>query len=150
MQRRQFLGLSMAAAAALAGAPAFAKSPVNMNNRGLAIKGYDPVAYFTQGSAVRGQPQFVYYWMHAEWRFASARNRDLFAARPTQFAPKYGGYCAFGVAQGIKVDIDPDAWKIVGGHLYLNRDPVVHRAWQQDVPHYIALGDEVWEEIKLD
>jgi hypothetical protein len=78
------------------------------------------------------------------WRFASAAHRDRFAADPAAFAPRFGGFCAFGVAQGYKVDIDPEAWQIVAGTLYLNYSRGVHRRWARDIPGHLALAEAKW------
>ena len=111
---------------------------------GLAIRGYDPVAYFTQQKAVRGSEQFVYSWMGATWRFASVQDRDQFAANPTQYAPQYGGYCSYAVSKGHTASIDPEAWRIVDGRLYLNYSKGVQKNWEQDVPGNILKADRNW------
>lgn len=72
--------------------PAWSKSLINQNWRGVAIKGYDPVAYFTLSKPVEGSAEFEYEWMGAKWRFSSARHRDLFKSNPEKYAPQYGGY----------------------------------------------------------
>ena len=100
--------------------PAGAVSPVN-TSWGVALKGHDAVAYFTESKPIKGSGKHEFEWMGARWRFSSAENRDLFAKNPENFAPQYGGYCAYAVSQGITADIDPEAWKIVDGRLYLNQ-----------------------------
>jgi YHS domain-containing protein len=122
--------------------PALA-GPINETG-GVAIKGYDPVAYFTDGKAVKGAAQFQHAWGGAAWHFASAEHRDAFAADPQKYAPRYGGFCAFGVAQGYKVQIDPEAWSIVDGVLYLNYSPSVKRDWLKDTRGYITRADANW------
>ena len=90
----------------------------------VAIKGYDPVAYFTDARAVKGSANISYRWLDATWHFASAEHRDMFAKDPVKFAPQYGGHCADGVSLGtITTNIDPRAWRIIDGKLYLNYDP---------------------------
>ena len=90
----------------------------------VAIKGYDPVAYFTESRAVEGSPRFSHRWLGATWLFSSAKNRDLFASEPVKYAPQYGGHCADGVSLGtITTNIDPKAWRIIEGKLYLSYDP---------------------------
>lgn len=116
--------------------------------RGLAIRGYDPVAYFVEGRPVRGQAAFTHGWNGATWRFASAANRDRFAADPAAFAPQYGGFCAFAVSEGYEAPIDPAAWKIVDGRLYLNYDRGVQRRWEADIPGRIAKGDANWPALE--
>ena len=117
-------------------------------DKGAAIKGYDPVAYFIDGKPVAGSPQFTHSWNGAEWRFASAANRDKFAAEPEKYAPQYGGFCAYGLSQGYKVKIEPDAWRIVDGKLYLNYDKSVQQTWVKDVPGYIAKADANWPKLR--
>jgi hypothetical protein len=133
-------------ALAFAGAALAQKAPV-FSDRSGAIRGYDPVAYFTQGRPVKGSKEFTHVWNGAEWRFASAENRDRFAAAPQKYAPQYGGYCAYGVASGYAVKIEPDAWSIVDGKLYLNYDRSVQSAWQKDVPGYIRKADDNWPAV---
>jgi YHS domain-containing protein len=117
---------------------------------GLAIRGYDPVAYFTEGQPVEGSQEFSYQWGNATWRFASAENRDLFVNNPEQYAPQYGGFCAWAVSQGYTAAIDPNAWKIVDGRLYLNATRGVQRRWERDIPGHIAQGDQNWPGIRED
>jgi hypothetical protein len=117
-------------------------------DKGAAIKGYDPVAYFVDGKPVAGSPQFTHRWSGAEWRFASAANRDKFAAEPEKYAPQYGGFCAYGLSQGYKVKIEPDAWRIVDGKLYLNYDQSVQQTWVKDIPGYIAKADANWPKLR--
>ena len=132
----------------LAATPALAGGPVNKTMLGTAIDGYDAVAYHTDGRPVEGSSEFAYQWLGATWRFASAENRDLFAADPETYAPAYGGYCAYGVAKGAKPGIDPEAWAVVDGRLYLNQSKKVQGLWQEDIPGYIAKADQVWPTIK--
>jgi YHS domain-containing protein len=117
---------------------------------GAAVKGYDVVAYFTDGKPVEGKSEFSYEWGGTKWQFASAANRDAFKAMPGKYAPQYGGFCAWAVSQGYTAKIDPDAWKIVEGKLYLNYSKGVQQQWQQDVPGNIAKGDQNWPGIKKD
>jgi YHS domain-containing protein len=112
-----------------------------------AIRGYDPAAYFTDGRPVKGSQQFTYAWKGATWRFATAANRDRFAADPEKFAPRYGGWCAYGVAGGYKASIDPEAWSIVDGRLYLNYSSGVRRDWVKDTAGYIRKADGNWPQV---
>ncbi len=114
---------------------------------GTAIEGHDPVAYFTEGKPVEGSSAHTYQWKGATWKFASRENRDSFAASPRNFAPQYGGYCAWAVAQGSTASIDPDAWRIVDGKLYLNYSKSIQNRWAQDIPGNIAKGDANWPMI---
>jgi YHS domain-containing protein len=147
MQITRRLILTLGIAAAL---PAFAGSkadPINKDGGGIAIKGYDPVAYFTQSKAVKGSSAFTHQWMNSTWRFASAEDRDEFARTPEKYAPQYGGYCAYGVSQGHTVNIDPEAWTIVGGKLYLNYSPGVKKTWSEAIPKHIEEADRNWPEL---
>ncbi|MEL7510518.1 MAG: YHS domain-containing (seleno)protein [Cyanobacteria bacterium J06554_1] len=117
------------------------------DGEGLAIRGTDPVAYFTEGAAVPGRSEFAYTWGNATWQFASAENRDLFAASPEQYAPQYGGFCAWAVSQGYTASIDPNAWRIVDGRLYLNYSQAVQQQWEQDIPGNIGKADANWPSV---
>ena len=126
---------------------AFQAQPGLYAKDGVALSGYDAVAYFKDGKPVAGRPEFVYKWMDATWRFSSAENRDAFAKEPAKYAPQYGGYCAFGTSQGHLVPGDPQAWKIVADKLYLNYNKDVQKYWLQDVPGYIQKADENWPKL---
>lgn len=104
---------------------------------GIAIRGYDTVAYFTESKPTEGMEQFSVDWNGASWLFASQENADLFTASPEKYAPQYGGYCAYGVAMDYLVKIEPDQWAIVDGKLYLNYDKKVQKLWRKDVPGFI-------------
>jgi YHS domain-containing protein len=131
--------------------PAAAGGVVNSSTLGgVAIEGTDPVAYFDEGEPVAGSSDFEHDWMGATWRFASAENRDRFAAEPQTYAPQYGGYCAWAVSQGYTAKIDPAAWTIVDGKLYLNYSKDVQTQWAGDVPGNIAKADANWPKIKAD
>ena len=85
----------------------------------LAIRGYDTVAYFTDGKAIKGSSDFVYVWGDARWQFATAAHRDMFAADPDRYAPQYGGHCAGSMAMGELSIANPTTWTIVNGKLYM-------------------------------
>jgi len=137
----------LAIALLLASPPASALDPVYSNWRGLAIAGADPVAYFEAGRAVIGSRDFEHAWRDTTWRFASAANRDRFAADPDRFAPQYGGYCAYAVSEGYTASVDPQAWKIVGGKLYLNYSRDVQKLWEADIPGRTARADVHWPRL---
>ena len=117
---------------------------VFVDDKGQAILGTDPVAYFTQNSPVAGKSEFTYDWSGATWLFATQENRDLFAANPEKYAPQYGGFCAWAVSQGSTAPIDPQAWKIVDGKLYLNFNKGIQSRWEQDIPGNIAKANSNW------
>ncbi len=135
------LALSVALAAA---GGAMAQSRVVNQSGGAAIKGYDPVAYFTDSDAVKGDPAFSHVWNEATWLFKTAANRDAFAADPEKYAPQYGGYCSYAMSRDYIADITPTAWKIVGGKLYLNNSRAVHLWWQADQSDNIRKADVNW------
>lgn len=152
LARRDFLGLA-AAAGALASvcaiAPAYAREPeiFTRDAPGVAVGGYDPVAYFTQGKPVKGSPQFSTDWNGAKWQFASAENLAAFKAAPERYAPQYGGYCAYAVSQGGLAPGDPEQWSIKGGKLYLNLSSSIRRTWLLNAQGYIVEADRNWPRV---
>ena len=127
--------------------PAHAVDPV-FNVDGKAIRGYDPVAYFTQEKAVPGSGDQTFEYQGTTWQFSSAENRELFAADPEKYAPAYGGYCAWAVANNYTASIDPDAWSIRDGKLYLNYSKVVRARWALDKSGNIAAADRNWPGLR--
>ena len=124
-----------------------AKDPVaavNTSRGGLAVKGHDPVAYFTQARPIQGAPAFSATHNGATWLFATAANRDAFLAEPGRFTPQFGGYCAWAVGHGYTADSDPQAWHIDNGKLYLNYNRSVQTMWLKDKARWIAEGDRNW------
>jgi YHS domain-containing protein len=109
-----------------------------------AVDGYDTVAYFTEGKPVEGKKAYTHKWKDANWRFASQENLELFKADPEKYAPQYGGYCAWAVAQGSTADADPELWKIVDGKLYLNFNQDIQDKWEADIPGFIEKADKNW------
>ena len=134
--------VALTAAAVAAGKPA-----VNTSRGDLALHGYDAVAYWSDGKPVQGLPSFEYRWMNAVWRFASAEHRDQFSKEPERYAPQFGGYCAYAVSLGKTADVDPHAWRIVDGHLYLNYSRSIQRLWEQDVPGNIVKARQNWPAV---
>ena len=114
----------------------------------IAIRGTDPIAYFEHRRPVAGDPALQAEWNGAIWRFASADNRDAFMAEPQRFAPQYGGFCAWAVAEkGELYSTQPENWSIVENRLFLNFNDDIQRRWQADVPGFIARADSRWPEI---
>ena len=113
----------------------------------MAIRGTDPVAYFTQGQAIAGDSEYETEWNDAVWRFSSAKNQELFESNPEAYAPQYGGYCAKALSEGNVVSTDPEAWKIVEDKLYLNYSPEVQQQWTQDIEGNIELADNMWPDV---
>ena len=114
----------------------------------LALHGYDPVAYFTQGKPLRGSDSLVHIHEGAAYRFASEAHLERFKADPALYAPQYGGFCAFGVSVGKKFDGDPRLWKIEDGKLYLNLNEEIYATFLEDVEGNVAKADGNWPEIE--
>ena len=140
---------TLIAIAALAAIPAAAtaEDPVFTARGNLAIRGYDPVAYFTEGEALKGSRDFAHDWQDATWRFASAENRDRFAADPEKYAPQYGGYCAWAVSRDYTAPTDPDAFTVVNGKLYLNYNRKIMEQWLEDRDAHIESADRNWPAV---
>lgn len=146
------LGLAglFAANAAQAAQPAIntlKNSSLFSSRTDVAINGYDTVAYFTANKAVPGLDSFAHDWQGAKWKFATAANLELFKANPTKYAPQYGGYCAYGVAQGSLVKVDPEQFTVRESKLYLNYDADVQAKWKKDVPGYISSADQKFPQL---
>jgi YHS domain-containing protein len=125
------------------------QSEVFSNEEG-AIKGYDPVAFFIESKAVEGTKEFTYKWKNATWHFASKKNKDLFITNPEKYAPQYGGYCAYGMADGHKAPTETNTWTIVDNKLYFNYNQQVKEEWNKDQPNLIRKADEQWPTVKKD
>lgn len=121
--------------------------PVYSDFFGKAIKGYDTVAYFTQGKATKGDGDFTYEWNGGKWYFSTEQNLQEFIQNPEKYAPQYGGYCAWAVSNGYTAKIDPYAWHIHDGKLYLNYSKSVQSTWQNDIPGNIAKADSNWPHL---
>lgn len=117
---------------------------------GVAVRGYDTVAYFSQRKPTEGKEAFETEWRGAKWRFASQQHLDLFVANPDKYAPQYGGYCAYGVAIGNLVKIEPDVWDIIDGKLYLNYDEDLQGKWRVDISGYIVKATEKFDRLLLE
>ena len=157
MQNRRAVIIAAAAAFAFTGAlagNALAEFEVNvapgktLAGPGIAVHGYDPVAYFTEQRPVQGSAEHQVVHENATYRFSSAENLERFKSDPAKYVPAYGGYCAYGVSVGAKFDGDPRYWKIVDGKLYLNLNKKIQDAWNKDVPGHISKADKTWKKIK--
>lgn len=124
----------------------------NLSSSGVAVGGYDPVAYFTAGKAVEGSKEYPYTLDGAVYRFASAQNRELFKAAPAKYQPQYGGWCAYAMgAKGEKVEVDPETFKIVDGKLYLFYNKFFNntlKSWNKDEVNLKARADVNWMKQK--
>ena len=113
-----------------------------------AINGYDAVAYFKEHKPVMGSKSFSYIWNNAQWLFSNQPNLDNFKANPEKFAPQFGGYCAYGMADGHKAPTDPSAWSIVNDKLYLNYNKDVQKRWKEKQNEYIKTAEKNWPVLK--
>lgn len=121
---------------------------VNVDESGVALHGFDPLAYFSEERPLKGKPEHTAQWNGATYEFASSANRDTFLRDPAKYAPQFGGYCAYGVALGKKFDGDPNVWKIVGGKLYLNVNAEASKLWHQDIPGNVRKAEANWPRIR--
>ena len=141
---------SIALISLLLGSETLAGEPPVFTGGDYAIRGYDAVAYHMEEKPVKGSEAFSTEWNGATWLFTSEKNRDLFAANPERWAPKYGGYCAWAVANNYTASIDPQAWSIVNDSLYLNFSKRVRKRWNKDIPGNIQRGDANWPGVLSD
>lgn len=115
----------------------------------LAVGGYDPVAYFVEKKARKGNKMYHYEYMDASYRFVSEENLELFKKNPDAYLPQYGGYCAWAVANGYTYRASPKHWSIVDGKLYLNFNGKVKNMWSEDTELRIAQGDKNWPNVRF-
>jgi hypothetical protein len=118
------------------------------DDNGLAINGYDPVAYFLEDKPVRGFSQFTFVWQQTEWRFKNQANLDAFKLSPEKFAPQFGGYCAYGTSENHKSPTEPAAFTIVDDKLYLNYSMKVKQLWLKDMRGHITKAEVNWVTLK--
>ena len=121
---------------------------VNLDDNGVALKGHDPVTYFTDGKPTMGSAEYTASADGATYHFASADNRDKFLADPGKYTPIYGGYCSLGITMTMKIDGDPQAWNIVDDKLYINSSPKARTTWSEDIPGNIVKADGIWPTIE--
>ncbi len=135
----------------MSSSPIFAAEPINTLEKsglfsykpsGIAIRGYDTVAYFTESKPVKGSDQYAMQWQGATWKFSSQKHLDLFKGSPEKYAPQYGGYCAYGVVKNNLVKIEPENWSIIDGKLYLNYSDDIQDKWEKDIAGYIQTANE--------
>lgn len=120
----------------------------NLSKSGLAIDGYDPVAYFISNKAIEGRKDISTAYDGVTYRFANTQNRDAFAANPAKYEPQYGGWCAYAMgAKGEKVEVDPETFKIVNGKLYLFYNSFFNntlKSWNKDESRLKSNADQSW------
>jgi YHS domain-containing protein len=144
------LSLPTVVTAFLLATPAISQAGEIYTTDGVAINGYDPVAYFTEQAPVRGNAELTASYKGATFHFSSQQNRDAFIRSPERYAPQYGGYCAYGLARGYKATTQPQAFTIVDDKLYLNYSDEVMATWRRDTAGYIEKGDANWAGVKDD
>ncbi|WP_332773318.1 YHS domain-containing (seleno)protein [Phenylobacterium sp.] len=146
---KALLAMAVATLGISLSAPAFARAPEIYTSAfsKVAVGGYDPVAYFTDKGPVKGDARYATTWKGSEFRFASPQNLAKFKAAPANYAPQYGGYCAWAVSNGYTAKGDPLAWKVVAGKLYLNYDLGVQKRWEADIPGNISRADGNWPRV---
>ena len=116
----------------------------------VAINGYDPVNYFTEGKVRKGSSEFAFRWKGADWHFLSEKHRDMFAADPDKYAPQYGGHCANGMSEGHKVSSDQKLWRIIDGKLYMFFAPRGRARWQDNTSQWIKDADRNWRTLRFE
>lgn len=121
---------------------------VNVDQNTVAIKGYDPVAYFTMNKPTQGNSAYTANYDGATYWFSSVDNQKMFKSNPEKYAPQFGGYCAFGVSKGYKYDIEPEAFEIVDGKLYLNLNKKVQGIWTKNKDELIVEAKDYWNDIE--
>jgi len=139
-----FVSISFVLLLAGFGGIAFGGSPMS----DVAIKGYDTVAYFKDGKALKGSESFTFPWHGMTWHFSSKENRDLFAGSPEKYAPQYDGWCAWAMTESRLAVTDPEVWKIVNGKLYLNCSKEAYEKWSRDIPGNIKKADSIWPTLR--
>ncbi|RJQ62356.1 MAG: YHS domain-containing protein [Desulfobacteraceae bacterium] len=148
MKKRCLTGVLMLAWLTIATAPGIALDNINKSNHGVAIKGYDPVAYHTEGRPVKGKKEYSSKWNDAEWYFANEENRNMFAGNPERYAPQYGGYCARSLSTtGRPAGVDPETFRIIDGKLYLNWDAEAADRFEARAAENIKIADLNWEKL---
>jgi len=143
--------IAFSLAAIAGGGSAFADDSVNTGYfGGVAIMGYDTVAYFTEGKAVKGSDKFTYDWLGTPWHFASKKHQDMFISEPEKYAPQFGGYCAPEVAitGTATINIDPEAFKIIDGKLYLVYDAMSAQFFKDNAEELLPKANENWPKVQ--
>lgn len=126
----------------------FGQKPEIFSTGDGAIQGYDPVAFFKESKPVRGKKELTYSWNGASWYFSSPENLDVFKANPSTYAPQFGGWCAYGTADGHKSPTQPETWTIVDDKLYFNYNPAVKKKWMENQKEYIKKANRNWPTLK--
>ena len=126
----------------------FARDLVNVSgSSGIALDGYDPVAFFVDKKQVHGDPSISATYRGAKYFLASKEHKALFEADPKKYVPQFGGYCAFGVAEGALFPVDINTWQVWNDKLYLNLKPAVLKLFNKDVAGYVAKAEKNWPDL---
>jgi YHS domain-containing protein len=154
MKTKLFLSITMCIVSFCAfaqDATGIRKKHFNLTDDGIAIKGYDPVAYFTKGEAIKGKKEFAVFHQGATYYFSSSENKEAFKKNPSVYEPQYGGWCAYAMGEkGEKVSIDPETFKIINGKLYLFYNRFFNntlKSWNKDEPNLKHNADANWQSI---
>lgn len=123
---------------------ALAKELQNLDRNGVAIQGYDPVAFFTNNRPVKGTAQFQSEYRGAKYYFASPEHKAAFDKEPAKYEPQFGGYCAYGASQGHKAPVKIEAWQIVNGRLLMQYDLGVKDDFNKDQQNNLSKADRNW------
>ena len=146
-----FLSLVLTGSASAQGSANLRKKEFNLEGSGLAIRGYDPVAYFDQNRAIEGKKEITAQYSGITYRFSTVQNRDVFNAAPGRYEPQYGGWCAYAMgSSGEKVSVDPETFKIVDGKLYLFYNKFFNNTlknWNKDESQLRANADKNWQKV---
>ena len=134
--------------AAFATSSLLADPKPNVDQAGLAIQGYDPVAFFTDGKPILGDEKFHSTYHEVTYRFASAEHLQMFQVNPAKYEPQFGGYCAYGVAKGALAPVRIDAFQIVDGRLLMQHDTEVRDAFSKNADGNLAAADKNWPNLK--
>ncbi len=117
-------------------------------DNGIAIRGYDPVAFFTKNDALEGKSEFSFKWKDATWYFVSKEHQELFMAKPEAYAPQFGGYCAWGMREGYKAETKPkNAWTVYNNKLYLNYNKDTTKGWKEAKDQNIEMAESNWSKM---
>ncbi len=138
------LTLALAALSASGAMPSGQKNLINKNSDGLALQGYDPVAYFTDNKPIKGDPKFTATYEGATYRFATTEHRDLFLAKPEMYAPAFGGYCGYAASIDRLSPISPDFFQVIDGRLILQHNKKAFDKWNADLKGNVILADKNW------
>lgn len=150
---RTLVAVSLGVAASIGGTTAAiafdptSTAPINVDEQGLGLRGYDPVAYFSLGVPTAGDPAFAASHDGVTYYFASAEHMARFTEEPEAYAPAFGGFCQFGVALAKKLDGDPEVWRVADGQLFVYAYPDAKAGFLQDIPGNTAKADATWPKI---